>query len=274
MIHTIATALQLQRQQGGRVAYPADVLADVTFFEGDLQAALQYWQGERTRARADADPIRLVWTLYEVAICSSALGKPVPVLPAARDAVNIAESTGNPTARSWPTLRWATCSIERNQSATALCDAAAELAATMQNFFHSGTALMSAAATRALCGDPVVAAQMLIELLDQWDRVGRLIRAVDGAAVHRPVAGHARRQRRCRIPGARVRDGGYAVTQPGRSIACDGRPDGRWPSRRPPGRGRRRRHRGRERPLKPAQVRRTHSLIVGPNTDWLHKRIS
>lgn len=156
-----------------RVAYPGDVLADVTFFAGDVQAALHYWQGEVTRARADADAIRLVWTLYEVAICSGALGTPEPALPAAGEAVEIAESTGNPTARSMAYFALGYL-LKRTQPerATALFDAAAELAATVQNFWHSGTALMSAAATRAVHGDPVAAARMFIEVLDHWDRVG------------------------------------------------------------------------------------------------------
>ena len=53
----------------GRVAYPADVLADVALYEGDPHAALAHYDGEVARARRDADPIRLVWTLFYVAVC-------------------------------------------------------------------------------------------------------------------------------------------------------------------------------------------------------------
>ncbi|POX69197.1 BTAD domain-containing putative transcriptional regulator [Mycobacterium kansasii] len=175
--HARSLAELAQRQVPGpgtaRVAYPADVLADVTFFEGDSQWALDYWEGEVTRARADADPIRLVWTLYEVAICSGALGKPDYGLPAAQEAVTLADSTGNPTARSMAYFSLGYL-LKRSEPvrATALFDQAAELAAAVQNFWHSGTALMSAAATRAVHGDPIEAARMFIEVLDHWDRVG------------------------------------------------------------------------------------------------------
>ncbi|KAA1249676.1 AfsR/SARP family transcriptional regulator [Mycobacterium simiae] len=156
-----------------RVAYPADVLADVAFFAGDMPRALQYWQNEVVRARAEADPIRLVWTLYEVAICCGALGTPEPGLAAAQEAVSIADRTGNPTARSMAYFALGYL-LKRSQPerALALFDEAAQLAASVQNFWHGGTALMAAAATRAVHGDPMEAARMFIEVLDHWDRVG------------------------------------------------------------------------------------------------------
>ena len=84
----------------GRVAYPADVLADVALYEGDAHAALAHYEGEVARARRDADPIRLVWTLFYVAMCHAALRNPDAGLPAAEEAVQVAEPTANPTARS------------------------------------------------------------------------------------------------------------------------------------------------------------------------------
>jgi len=56
--------------------------------------------------------------------------------------------------------------------ALALFDEAAELAASAQNFWWHGIALMEAAATRAVHADPVTAARALVEVLDHWDRVG------------------------------------------------------------------------------------------------------
>ena len=49
---------------------------------------------------------------------------------------------------------------------------AARLAGAVQNFWWYGIALLEAAATRAVHGDPATAAQMFIEVLDHWDRVG------------------------------------------------------------------------------------------------------
>lgn len=155
-----------------RVAYPGDVLADVAFFEGDLHSALVYWEGEVVRSR-NADPIRLVWTLYEVAICCGALGIAESGLPAAQEAVQIADLIGNPTARSM--AYFALGYLLRKSEpprAVALFDDAARLAGTVQNFWHYGTALMSDAATRGVHGDPAIAAQMFVMVLDHWDRVG------------------------------------------------------------------------------------------------------
>ena len=50
------------RRGSGRVAYPADVLADLALYRGDADAALTHYEAEEARARSDDDPIRLVWT--------------------------------------------------------------------------------------------------------------------------------------------------------------------------------------------------------------------
>src|SRR5262249_38243627 len=59
-----------------RVSYPADVLADVGLFEGDLQGAYAYWVGEAARARSDGDQLRYVWTQFAFAIGAGVLGAP------------------------------------------------------------------------------------------------------------------------------------------------------------------------------------------------------
>ena len=56
--------------------------------------------------------------------------------------------------------------------ALALFDDAAELAASVQNFWWHGIALMEAAATRAVHGETATAAKALIDVIDHWDRVG------------------------------------------------------------------------------------------------------
>ena len=157
----------------GRVAYPADVLADVALYEGDPHAALVHYDGEVLRARRDADPIRLVWTLFYVAVCHAALRNPEAGLPAAEESLQVAETTANPTARSM--ARYALGLVLKKsdpERALVLFDEAAELAASVQNFWWYGIALMEAAATRAVHGDSVIAARMFIEVLDHWDRVG------------------------------------------------------------------------------------------------------
>ena len=87
--------------------------------------------------------------------------------------MRVAETTANPTARSM--ARYALGLVLKKSEpdrALALFDEAAELAASVQNFWWYGIALMEAAATRAVHGDPAQAARMFIEVLDHWDRVG------------------------------------------------------------------------------------------------------
>lgn len=157
----------------GRVAYPGDVLADLALYEGDAAAALAHYEAEMNRARADDDPIRSVWTLFYVAICHAALRKPEDGLAAASEAMQVSEGTGNPSARSM--ARYALGLVLKKaepERALTLFDEAAELAASVQNFWWHGIALMEAASTRAVHADTSAAATALIEVLDHWDRVG------------------------------------------------------------------------------------------------------
>ena len=157
----------------GRVAYPADVLADLALYEADPDTALAHYEAEVTRARRDDDPIRLVWTLFYVAICHAVLRNPEAGVPAAEESVPIADATANPTARSM--ARYALGLVLKKSEpdrALGLFDEAAELAASVQNFWWHGIALMEAAATRAVHGDPATAATLFIEVVDHWDRVG------------------------------------------------------------------------------------------------------
>ncbi len=157
----------------GRVAYPGDVLADLALYEGDPGTALTHYHAEMTRARDDGDPVRLVWTLFYVAICHAALRADDEGVAVAQEAVHIADGTANPTARSMARyalgLVWKKTEPDR---ALALFDEAASLAESVQNFWWHGIALMEAAATRAVHGDPAHAARDLVAVIDHWDRVG------------------------------------------------------------------------------------------------------
>ncbi len=157
----------------GRVAYPGDVLADLALYQGDADAALAHYNAEMVRARADGDPVRLVWTLFYVAICHAALRAPDDGVAAAEEAVAVSDKTANPTARSM--ARYALGLVLKKSApdrALALFDEAADLAASVQNFWWHGIALMEAAATRAVQDEPATAAQALIDVIEHWDRVG------------------------------------------------------------------------------------------------------
>jgi predicted ATPase/DNA-binding SARP family transcriptional activator len=171
----LATRAQglLPARGNGRVAYPGDVLADVALYEGDAAFALRHYEQEMARARRDDDPIRLVWTLFYVAICQAALRTPEAGLAAAQEALEVADTTANPTAQSMG--RYALGLVLKKSDpdrALALFDEAAELAASVQNFWWHGIALMEAASTRGVHGDPSRAASDFIVVLDHWDRVG------------------------------------------------------------------------------------------------------
>jgi len=85
----------------------------------------------------------------------------------------VARTTGNPTALSMGHYALGLV-LKKSDPAQALLllDEAARLAAAVRNFWWEGIALMEAAATRAVHGDPAEAAAALIVVLDQWDRVG------------------------------------------------------------------------------------------------------
>ncbi len=156
-----------------RTCYPGDVLVDTALVGGDAQHGPAYWEREAARARRDGDQIRLVWTAFWSAICHVAMGALDAALPPAQEAVAVADATGNPTARSMAYLGLGYL-LKKSEPdrALALFDEAARLAEAVQNFWSHGVALLEAAASRAVHGDPATAAQMFLEVLDHWDRVG------------------------------------------------------------------------------------------------------
>jgi tetratricopeptide (TPR) repeat protein len=199
-----ALAARLARRAEGRVpppgtariAYPGDVLADVALYEGDVEPALRHYTAAAERARTDDDRIRLVWTLYYVAVCQAVRREPQRGIAAAQECLDVAEETANPTARSM--ARYALGLVLKKSEpdrALALFDEAGALAALVHNFWWHGIAMMEAAATRAVHGDPVAAARAFLAVLDHWDRVGdatqqwlnlryvaRLLKRVDAAS--------------------------------------------------------------------------------------------
>ena len=66
-----------------RTGYPADVAADVALYEGEVDTALAHYTAQVELARRDGNPIRLVWTLYYVAICYAVRREPELGRPAA-----------------------------------------------------------------------------------------------------------------------------------------------------------------------------------------------
>ncbi|ETZ99897.1 transcriptional regulator, winged helix family domain protein [Mycobacterium kansasii 824] len=108
-------------------------------------------------------------------ICQGVLGNDEAAIPAAQEAVGAADDTGNPTAQSMAYFALGYL-LRRSEPerALALFDDSARLAADVQNFWVYGSALMEAAAIRAVYGDPRVAAQMFIGVLEHWERFADL----------------------------------------------------------------------------------------------------
>jgi predicted ATPase/DNA-binding SARP family transcriptional activator len=156
-----------------RSGHPADVAADVALYRGDVGVAETHYAEQVVRARRDGDRIRLVWALYYVAICHAVRRVPERGVAAARESLEVATATGNPTALSM--ARYALGLVLKKADpdrALDLLDEAARLGASVHNFWWEGIALMEAAATRAVHGDGVEAAGALVAVLDVWDRVG------------------------------------------------------------------------------------------------------
>ena len=157
----------------GRSGHPADVAADVALYRGDVTAAEAHYTSEVERARREGDRIRLVWTLYYVAICRAVRRVPEAGVAAAQEALAVARETGNPSALSMGHYALGLVLKKSHpDQALALLDEAARLAAEVQNFWWEGIALMEAAATRAVHGDPAEGAAALVVVLDHWDHVG------------------------------------------------------------------------------------------------------
>jgi predicted ATPase/DNA-binding SARP family transcriptional activator len=156
-----------------RTGHPADVAVDIELFVGSAGPALRHYTAEVQEARRSGDRIRLVWCLYYVAICHAVLREPERGLRAAEESLAVAELTANPTARSM--ARYALGLVLKKSQpdrALALFDEAADQAAAVHNSWWQGIAMMEAAATRAVHGDPAVAARALVVVLDHWERVG------------------------------------------------------------------------------------------------------
>ena len=156
-----------------RIAYPGDVLADVSLPEGDADVTLRYYATQADRARAQSDANRLVWSLHCYAVCQAVCRRSELGVPAARESLDVADGTGNPT--SLAIARYALGLVLKKTlptQALALLDEAAEIAGAVRNRWWEGVASMEAAATRAVHGDPRAAARAFVLVLDLWERIG------------------------------------------------------------------------------------------------------
>ena len=174
-------ARSLAELAGGRVplpgisylGYPADVLADVALLNGDAAAHFAHYDAEILTARREADPVRLVFVLYNLSIAHTVGHESAASLADAQEAMHVADRIANPSIRAM-----ARCSLGRvlkksdPDRALALFDEAHRLAAPVQNNWLTGIAVTEAATVRAMHGDPATAARMYLDVLEHWSHAG------------------------------------------------------------------------------------------------------
>ena len=156
-----------------RIAYPGDVLADVTLPEGDPEFTLRHYAAEADLARETGNAVRLTWCLHCYAVCQTICRAPERGLAAAQESVDVAARTANPSAMAMG--RYALGLVlkkSRPDDALSQLDEAVEIAGSVRNTWWQGVAMMEAAATRAMHGDPRHAASAFVGVLDHWEKVG------------------------------------------------------------------------------------------------------
>jgi predicted ATPase/DNA-binding SARP family transcriptional activator len=217
MVGDFARAAQLadlaaEQHAGGtpRTCHPGDVRADAALYDGRVDQALAHYERETDRARHQGDPIRLAWALYYVGVCHAVRRTPALGTAAAQEALAVARASGNPTAVA-VALYGLGLTLKKSdpRRALALFEESVSVSESVRNRWFRGIALMEAASTRAVHGDPHQAAGAFLGVLEQWDRFGdqtqhwlnlryvvRLLgrlRDVEGAAVlHHALIGATR----------------------------------------------------------------------------------
>ncbi|MGE3284926.1 MAG: BTAD domain-containing putative transcriptional regulator [Pseudonocardia sp.] len=158
---------------GPRTCYPGDVLADVALYDGRVEEALDHYRHEATQARARAEPLRLAWAQYYVAVCQCVRRTPEAGIPAAEESLALATAAGNPTAVAMA-LYALGLALKKSDPDRALALFEQSVAASVRarNRWVEGIALMEAAATRAVHGQVDAAAAALQHALTQWERTG------------------------------------------------------------------------------------------------------
>ncbi|MGV0792666.1 BTAD domain-containing putative transcriptional regulator [Mycolicibacterium sp. XJ1819] len=176
-----ARARTLAELAGGRepdpdasyIAYPNDTLADVALYEGDSAQALSYYEEQAQRAGRGVPPQRLLWILYNITICHDARETLGDGVPAAGEAMGLAETTANPTARAMARCALArVLKVSEPDRALDLLQEATRLAGPVQNNWLTGIAATEAAVVHALHGEPGIAARMFVDALDHWGHGG------------------------------------------------------------------------------------------------------
>ncbi|MDX1878278.1 BTAD domain-containing putative transcriptional regulator [Mycolicibacterium sp. 141076] len=210
-------ALAEGREPGADVsflAYPADVLADVAMNDGDLSTSTAYFEELFSGAGDGTDPLRRLLAAERISLGYQAMRTNESALPAAREAVRIADGVGNPTGRALARCALARAlSVSQPDEALLIISDAHELASTVENTWLIAMAEMESATIHAARGDRRAAARGYHVTLEmfviagpskviplQWDNLGCIARFMfqvgalpEAAALHHAAVAAGRR---------------------------------------------------------------------------------
>jgi hypothetical protein len=170
------------------LAYPRDVLADVTMNDGDAPTATAHFEELFSGATDATDPLRRVLMAERISLGHQAMQTHDAALPAAREAVRIADGTGNPTAQSLARCALGRAlSVSQSDQALETISDARELATSVENSWLIAMTDMESATVHASRGDRVAAARGFSAALEkfviagpsriiplQWDNLRRV----------------------------------------------------------------------------------------------------
>lgn len=172
-----ATALAAARAGGDCETEPCDSrvveqMAELELLAGRTDSAARLFTRSAERAREEGDHLQVVCNLGSAALALAYAGQQTEAEARASTAVELADRTGNPTARAF--ARFATGEVLSARSAAGaapLLRAAIELAESVDNSFVAGMARVTLATVVASL-DPVAALREHERAIMTWQRSG------------------------------------------------------------------------------------------------------
>jgi DNA-binding SARP family transcriptional activator len=154
-------------------ALPLEVLGDVWGFSGSLDDAFNAY-GEAVRlGRTAGDLHGVVYCLVSQALARAYPGDVATALALADEVRELASRSKNPTALAWALYVRGESLLEADPTqALALLEESLEAAASADNVFVTGVALLSATSLRGRYGEPGRALRSYRDAIEHWHRHG------------------------------------------------------------------------------------------------------
>jgi predicted ATPase/DNA-binding SARP family transcriptional activator len=149
------------------------VLANVLFYRGQPDEALEWMAVMAESARDGGSPARLAHALYMSSVADTSVGRPVPGAVKAGEAQAAAEASGSPTAKA-QVMYALGLALESTDPAESreLLRASADTAASVGNRWIEGFARTEVWWLEARIGDPRVALAESAAVIESWYRGG------------------------------------------------------------------------------------------------------